>query len=121
MPLVKFNSQDEFCDEMAKDAGKIDRSIVRVTNLFRQSTLSPMIKHVLVVATYSVDGQVVHLERYCGDIWSLNNKQDKNTLDKAEKTQEAVKKACDDCGLELRAGILTPAGICGRRNSGDER
>ena len=115
MPLVTFNVEDEFCEEMIKDASRIDCYIVRVTNLFRQSSISSNIKHVLVVATYSVDGQVVRLERYCGDFLGVHGEQDDKTLDKAQKTQEAVKVACEKCALELRAGILTPDGNLGQK------
>ena len=58
---------------MEKDATEVDRGIIRVINLFETSRLSPNIRHVTVVSTFSMKGQVVRLERYCGDVWQINN------------------------------------------------
>lgn len=106
MPRVKFNAVEEFCAEMERDKSDIDRRIVRLTHLFQDSRLSPNIQHVLAVATYSVKGQVVRLERYCGDVWRINDEADKKVLDRAEAVHKAIKEACQRLELKVRAGIL---------------
>lgn len=104
--IVKFNSTEEFCEELRKDAFKVDRGIVRVTNLFRVSGLSPSIRHLIVVATYSAEGQVVKLERYCGDIWGINKEADDKVLSKAQAFHDFIISTCQELCLELRAGTL---------------
>jgi len=106
VPIVKFNMEGEFAEELEKDAALVERRIVRLTNLFRTSSISPNIRDVLVLATYSVQGQVVRLERYCGDVWGINDQEDNKVLERAAKAQEMVKEACERLGLELRAGSL---------------
>lgn len=106
MPIVKFNSVDEFCDELQKDAAKVDRNIVRSTNLFTIHSALPNVRHVKVLAHYSVQGQIVRLEHYCGDVWGMREDQDNEVLGRAGKAQMAVKAACELLGLELRAGSL---------------
>ncbi len=101
-PQVTFNHTDEFLEELQKDRAMIDRGIVRVTNQFVHSATSP-IRFAHAVATYSVDGQVVKLDRYCGELWGIE-REDAKTKAELEATQELVRKACD--GLEVRAGIL---------------
>jgi antirestriction protein ArdC len=45
MALVKFNDPTEFLTELEWDRDHVDRQIVRVTNLYRTSTVSPAIRH----------------------------------------------------------------------------
>lgn len=106
MPRVKFNMVTEFAEEIKKDAEHIDRNIVRVTQSFKQSELSPKIKLVYFIGTYSVDGQVVKLERYCGDVWGVSEDADKVVLDKADMAMGDVEKLCKALGIDCRAGIL---------------
>ena len=82
----------------------IDRNIVRITNRFERPSISPNIHHVTVVATYSVAGQVVRLECYCGDIWGTD--EDDPVLGKAGKVQMDIQEACDRNLIEVRAGLL---------------
>ena len=41
MAVVKFNNPGEFLAELKQDCQQVDRGIVRVTNLYRGSTVSP--------------------------------------------------------------------------------
>lgn len=108
MPIVKFNSVDEFCEELEKDAVavEVDRNIVRLTNLFTLHSALPNVRHVKVLANYSVQGQIVRLEHYCGDLWGMKVEQDNEVLERAGNAQMTVKAACDRLFLELRAGSL---------------
>lgn len=103
---VTFNQVEEFIDELEKDAGKVERGIVRCTKLFEASRLSPSIRLVSIFSTYSVDGQVITLTRYCGDIWGVNNGKDEEVIAKADQYLKTIEDACKRLGLEDRAGAL---------------
>lgn len=103
---VHFNEPSEFCDELEKDKLKVDRGIVRTTFRFEPSKLSPNIHHVFALASYSVDGQVVEMEKYCGDTWGLHTGEDEKVHDRANNYIKTVESACQLCKLEMRAGTL---------------
>jgi len=105
MGTVKFNDVEEFLGEMAKDRDCVDRHLVRVTNLFRSSTVSPIIRHLSVVATARVGSDIVRLESYCGDIWQMAPR-DTRVVEKAEQLQRMLAEGCARLGLEVRAGLL---------------
>jgi len=106
MPTIKFNSVTEFCEEMEKDQHEIDRGIVRITNLYQKSKLSPNIHDLTVLASFSVKGQVIRLERYCGQIWEINTEADQKILERADEIQSLIEHECREAGLEVRAGSL---------------
>jgi len=106
--IVKFTSPEEFCQEIEKDANAkaIGRGIVRCTIRHATSRLSPMILHVDAIATYSVGGQIIKLDHYCGDIWQLNTDDDKKVFDKAKACLSSVEEKCKALDLQVRSGIL---------------
>jgi hypothetical protein len=106
---VKFSYTSEFCAELEKDAPSVDRQIVRCTNLYEASRLSPNIRHVSFFATYSVGGERVELSRYCGDTWGINEEMDRKVHDSAANHLRTVKEICKRLGLEVRAGLLEEA------------
>lgn len=103
---VKFNQVEEFCAELEKDAPLVDRRIVRCSNLWEVSKLSVNIHHLTFLATYSVEGEIVELRRYCGDIWRINQDADKKVLDKAEQVGKTIEEVCQRLKLEVRAGYI---------------
>jgi len=103
---VTFNQVGEFIDELEKDAGKVERNLVRCTKLFEPSRLSPTIRLVSIFSTYSVAGQVITLTRYCGDIWGINREKDNEVIAKADAYLKSIEKACKHLKLEVRAGML---------------
>jgi phage host-nuclease inhibitor protein Gam len=107
MIKVKFNSVAEFCQELKKDAGKVERGILRTTKQTQMSSMSPNIHYVFALASYSIEGQIVELRKFCGEIWHIREDEDKKSWDKAE----AVLKEIEDlvqgiAGVEIRAGHL---------------
>lgn len=106
MTTVKFNVVREFCAEVEKDVAEIDRGIVRITGMSRGSSLSPNIRHIFAMASYSVKGQVVILESYCGDVWGINEKEDQKVYSKEKEVCQAVEEICQKLGLKQRGGIL---------------
>lgn len=102
--MVRFNDNGEFIENLTKDRESVDRRIVRVTTLYRQSTFAASIRHLTVVATTRISGELVRLEVYCGDLWGLG--KDKPILDKAEALQHILTNRCAELGLEVRSGLL---------------
>jgi len=105
MPLAKFNVVEEFCAEMENDAPEIDRGIVRITGVTRSSLSSP-ISSIYAVASYSIHGEIIILERYCGEIWGINKEEDQKVYAREESIRDAVVRTCSALGLKIRAGIL---------------
>lgn len=116
---VKFTSVEEFCDELRKEKGNIERRIVRVTNLYTQSKMAASIKHVQVISTFLVCAfpsalpaagpNIVRLERYCGDIWGIGN-QDQPVLERAAQVTKKIEDVCQELSLEIRPGVIESEG-----------
>jgi len=106
MAKVKFNQPSEFCAEMEKDDGDIDRKIVRTTMSYIVSKMSPNIHHVMVLGTYSVAGQLVEVEKYCGDIWRINQEQDDKVMARAKSYIAEIEETAKILNLEIRSGEL---------------
>jgi hypothetical protein len=65
--MVLFNALDEFLKELGADKDLVERKIVRLTNLYQQSQLTPVIRHLFVVATYKAGGEIVQFKQYSGE------------------------------------------------------
>jgi len=104
MKVKFYSTTEEFCAELEKDAiNLIDCQIVRCTNLYEASGLSPNIHHVTFFAAYSIDGEIVELKRYCGDIWGINKEADQKVQDSAAAQLKTVKETCKRLKLEVRS------------------
>jgi hypothetical protein len=103
---VVFNQVEEFIAELEKDAEKVERGIVRLTKIFEGTKISPNIHHVSVFATYTVEGQLITLKRYCGDIWELGQGRDTEVIAKADGYLTTIEEACKRLNLEVRAGAI---------------
>jgi hypothetical protein len=101
--MILFNALDEFLKELEHDKYYIDRKIVRLTNLYRHSQITPVIRYLFVAATYKAGGEIVKFKQYCGDLWNME--QDKKAVEKSIEVQVAVEDACKRYGLEIRAGM----------------
>ena len=105
--MVQFNDVHEFLDNLDRDHDLVERRIMRVTNLYRQSKLTASIQHLSVVATARVSGEIVRLEVYCGDLWNLGS--DQAALEKASEVQRTLTEECARLDLDVRAGLITDA------------
>jgi len=103
---VHFTSPGEFCAEITKDKDKIDRNIVRSTIRWEGSKMHASIQHVYAVASYSVDGQLVDLLRYCGDVWGVSSGRDHEVIELSQKYLKLVEDTCKGLKIECRAGLL---------------
>jgi hypothetical protein len=109
MPIVQFNTVSEFFTELTIDLARVDRKLVRVTNLYRQSSQVPSMQYVSVVATARVATDIIQLDVYCGEVWSVDTQHNEPVLKKAEVLQQRIRKACMQLGFEVRAGLLKNA------------
>lgn len=109
MATVKFNYQSEFIDELEKEFGELPApppfTILRLTNLFRPIPNLAPIRRLAVVATIKVRDDIIRLERDCGDVWGIKQ-QDEKTYERAEQIHNEIEKACEELGIEVRAGII---------------
>jgi hypothetical protein len=101
--MVRFNVVDEFLDELTEDLARIERKIVRITNMYQQSATHPVIQHLSVVATCKIAGEIVRLEVNAGAVMRLDS--DKQTYERVEKAQNRIKTFCREHHLSVRAGI----------------
>jgi len=103
---VRFTEPEEFCEELERDKWDIDRGIVRRTIRYKPLEKVPSVHHVIAVASYSVRGQIVKLECYCGDVWGLRSERDQEVINRAREHLQKVEDACQRLNLEVRAGSL---------------
>jgi len=103
--MVIFHAVEEFLKELEKDKDLVERKIVRLTNLYQQSQMTPVIRHLFVAATYKVAGEIVQFKQHVGDLW--NAEQDKKPLEKSIELQKHIEEVCKEYGLEIRAGMYT--------------
>jgi hypothetical protein len=109
MPLVQFNTVEEFLAELAADLDTLDRHLVRVTNLYQQSTQMPVIQYVSVVATARVATDIIRLDVYCGELWNVDTQHNAPVLKKVEAVQHHLRASCTQLGIEVRAGVWKAA------------
>lgn len=106
--MVVFNAVEEFLRELETDKDVIERKIVRLANLYQQSKMTPVIRHLFVVATYKAAGEIVEFKQFCGDLWNME--QDKKVIERGIELQQKIEEACKRLGLEVRAGMYQEAG-----------
>lgn len=105
--MVVFNAVEEFLKELETDQEVVERRIVRLTCLYQQSQMTPIIRHLFVVATYKAAWEIVEFKQFCGDLWNME--QDKKTIEKGIELQKQIEKECKRLGLEVRAGMYKEA------------
>ena len=103
--MVVFHAVEEFLKELEMDKEVVERKIVRLTNLYQQSQMTPVIRHLFVAATYKAAGEIVQCEQYVGDLWNMAS--DKKAIEKGIDLQKQVEEACQRYGLEVRAGMYS--------------
>jgi len=104
-PMVVFNAVEEFLKELETDKELVERKIVRLTNLYQQSQMTPGIRHLFVAAAYKGAGEIVQFKQYVGDRW--NRESDKKAIEKSIDQQKQVEEAGKRYGLEVRAGMYS--------------
>lgn len=112
MAIIIFSSENELIDELEKDYAEEPikppqkRPILRMAGLLKPIGNAPAIRRYYLVATMKDPrGDILRLERYCGDLWGIEE-QDKLTHDKAEKLRGAIEKVCEKLFIEVRGGVF---------------
>lgn len=110
MATVKFNSVDEFVDELRFDTKVVEPPpfrILRLTNLMRDTNTLP-IRHLSVLATIKSlrsPDDIIRLERFCGQIWGIAS-EDESTYKRSETIFQAIEAACKELNIEVRPGMF---------------
>lgn len=117
MIAVCFQSEQEFIDEIERDAGKIerdagekgetdgiDRNIVRLTSVQEPSGLG-LVQRLFLVGSYSTAGQMVRLKRYYGELLG-DRERDAELVKQSISAYDAISARCSKSSLELRSGVL---------------
>ncbi len=111
MAIVQFNNVEEFLAELTADLDTLDRHLVRVTNLYQQSTQMPVIQYVSVIATARVATDIIRLDVYCGELWNVDTQHNAPVLKKVEAVQQHLRASCAQLGIEVRAGLWKSAEV----------
>jgi len=106
MYKVKLTDHNEFIAEMARDSVYVERQIVRLTQELKPTRISVNILDISVVAGYIVQGHLVELRRYCGQVWQINERQDNEVYNKAKGIMQAIEATAEKLGLEVRPGYI---------------
>jgi hypothetical protein len=106
--MIVFSAVEEFLKELETDKDLIERKIVRLTNLYQQSQMTPVIRHLFVAATYKAAGEIVKFTQYIGDLW--NAERDEKVIEQSIALQQQIEEECQQWGLEVRAGMYGEAG-----------
>jgi len=112
--IVKFNTAREFLENLQQDQGRVDRRIVRLAMVktdagFEVSGLP--VQNISVVATCTIAGQTVRLDRYIGRAVFVDNKI-RDDDDEGQKTMALAGELITYLTtslhphLDLRAGII---------------
>ncbi len=106
MMTVRFNAIEEFLEELRKSPPP--DKIVRLTELYSSSKISPNLKIVSIIATYlSPLHQIVKLMHYCGNLWIGDDSGSTNKVrERIQEYHDKIDVTCRELGLEVRAGLL---------------
>lgn len=103
MVVVKFSSTEEFIQELTYEQYNVARSIVRATAQYRYGKL---LTDMSLVATFQSGDQIVRLEKYLGNYIPQDSTAKEKCWNKYSEEMAMLEGACQDLGLQLRAGIL---------------
>jgi len=104
MILVNFTDVEEFECELRQRCP--DDRILRVTNEWIPSKMTPTIRHWIVRAAYVRDGQIVRFNKYCGDDWGREFPETDKVRQRAKEIIERLTKCAQALAIDVRAGVL---------------
>lgn len=105
---VLFHEPTEFLEEVRRHPPDLE-PVVRLTQRFTTSTMSPHIRQVAICATYlrqlsAARIILVELDHYCGEHWS-GAPGPSQAMDEACAIIDQLTKQCGELKLEVRAGL----------------
>lgn len=104
-PVVKFTDVTEFTGELGRDAERVERGIVRLTQEARAAQ-GGAFHYLLVHAGAVIEGQLVCLTAYAGQDWGRGMPETRRAYERADELANRVRDACEAAGLEVRPGAL---------------
>lgn len=104
MITVSFQSETEFSEEIALDADSIDRRIVRLT-YFQEHSKVGLSRLFYLVGSYSIQGQIVMLRRYYGELTG-DDEKDADVMQAAALAHTSISAQCQRHDLAVRPGML---------------
>ncbi len=104
MIRVRFNSVDEFLQEMGCNAGATDDGVVRVTQSFRGGG----IREVTVLATFVRGDRIVRFEAYVGTAAHGMDAMNDDTEQRAKALMASIEARAKELGLAVRPGVYEP-------------
>ena len=102
---IKFTDPEEFMDELEreKDVGRLDSSVVRLTQLLLP-TNAAKITNVAAVATAQVGNDIFRMEYSCGARWEIFDTL--NTGNRFDDVRAEIGDRCQKLGLKLYEGMF---------------
>lgn len=99
--IVKFNSTEEYIDELRKNASSIKNNILRITKRAQFTSIS---RRLFITATYIIGDEIIRLDRYVGDL--VGEKQADNALYRqADAIMNSIEKTAKELKIDSRAGL----------------
>jgi hypothetical protein len=105
---VKFSRVDEWLQELEREGGQVEDSIVRLTYRFEPTEIS-FISNMYLMAGFVVRGRLVYVRQLCGQ--RMQSAPDDEPLTRAtmQRSRELAAKietALAQYGLQQRAGVF---------------
>jgi hypothetical protein len=105
MIKIKFNSPEEFMEELEKN--NPEDGIVRLTFMAKGSGISPNIKTQYIVGTAVTNrGYIARLDVFCGETWPDGAPGNDKVTDRASSIMQTLKDKAADLQLDVRAGVF---------------
>lgn len=98
---IKFNSTDEYEEELVKNAPNVHGKILRIT---KRAQFTSMSRRLFVTATHRVGDEIIRLDRYVGEL--VGSKiPDAPVYRQADAIMNALENTAKKLGIEVRAGM----------------
>jgi hypothetical protein len=99
---ARFSEPDEWAAEIIRDRDLVERQIARVTKTARP-VMDGAATRAHVVASAIVEGRIVMLETYVGDLWGAA--ADEEVQQRASRIVGELENELHAAGLDVRGGI----------------
>lgn len=107
MIAVRFNHVEEFLDELRTEEARnsVADNLIRLTHSYRRGT--PFTAVVLIATFINGAGQIVRLDRFCGEYFGEHDATAVNA--KADELADKVRATAAELELEVRTGVFEEA------------
>jgi hypothetical protein len=103
---VLFNQHQDFLDELEDVlASDVEQNIVRVARV-RRSTSFPQISHVLIVATFVLNGRLIVCEEFCGQLIGLPSPDEDRVHERTRSLGLKIETRAQQLGYKTGCGVF---------------